>query len=164
MATRFILSPYSGKGVGTAYPEQAEDAQGNRVLAFDAATDETWEWTDLVAPQGWTGTITAVINYKMASATSGAVRFEVLVQAVTPGDAVDLDAGTSFDSTNSNGDTVPGTAGYLDSFSVTLTNNDSSAAGDVLRIRVNRDANGTTGTDDATGDCHVMSIEIRDAA
>lgn len=132
-------------------------------LAYDAATDETAYWT-FIAPQGLTGTMTAVITYMMASATSGTVGFQVQVEAVTSGDATDLDATTSFDTVNNSASTtVPGTAGYIGQISITLTNQDSIAAADYVRISINRDADGSAITDSATGDCYVLAVEIRDA-
>lgn len=162
MATRFSFSPLSAE-----FPTSNFGALTliNRrpALAFDAATDETAYWT-FVAPQGLTGTITVVVHYIMASATTGSVRFQSQLEAVTPGDATDLDAGTSFDTANSAGGTVPGTAGYEQSISITMTNADSIAAGDLVRLSLNRDADGTSGTDDAAGDCYVLAVELRDAA
>ena len=99
------------------------------------------------------------VKYKMASATTGSVRFEGFVMAVTDGDAQDVDA-DAFAATNSAGDTVPGTAGFLGEFTITLTNADSLAANDFVVIRLNRDADGTTGTDDATGDCEVVAATL----
>ena len=162
MATRAILSPLAAEFPASNFPELRK-VNDRPVLAFDAATDESAYWS-LVAPQGLTGTQVCVITYMMASATSGACRWQVAVEAVTDGDAVDLDATTSFDTANSGGATVPGTAGHIDQLSVTLTNNDSSAAADYYRIRINRDADGTSGTDDAAGDAYLLVAEWRDAA
>jgi len=134
-----------------------------RVLAFDASSDEAVYFSD-IAPQNISGTPTAIVTYMMASATTGAVRFQAAIEAVSDGDATDLDATTSFDTDNSAGATVPGTAGYIDQLSITLTNADSLAAGDYFRLRLNRDANGTSGTDDATGDCYVLGVELRDGS
>jgi hypothetical protein len=91
------------------------------------------------------------------------VDFEVAIEAVSDDDALDLDATTSFDTVNTiTAPTVPGTAGYIDVIACTLTNNDSSAAGDYMRVRLERDADDGT-NDTATGDCHVLGGEIRDA-
>ncbi len=66
---------------------------------------------------------------------------------------------TSFDSVNSTDNTtVPGTAGYIDQISITLTNNDSITAADYCRISLARDAS----SDDATGDMYVLAVELRD--
>lgn len=162
MATRFVFTPQSAEMPSSNFGVYS---LSNRrpVLLFDATTDEAVYWTG-IAPQGLTGTITVIITYTMASATSGACRWEALLEAITDGDTVDTDATTSFDSTNSAGATVPGTAGHIDQVSITMTNADSIAAGDYFRLQVNRDANGTTGTDDATGDAQILAVEFRDAA
>lgn len=161
MATRFDLSPLSAQFPTTNYPALLP-SNNRMVLAYDAGTQETAFW-EAVAPQGLTGTWTAVVSYRMASAITGGVAFDVAVEAVSSGDAVDLDATTSFDTVNAGNDSaVPGTAGYVKQISITLTNMDSVAAGDRLRISVARDV--ADGNDTATGDCYVIGIEIRDGA
>ncbi len=161
MATRFVGTPFSAEFPATNYPSLT---LSNRrpVLGFDTTTSETAYWT-FVAPQGWTGTVTAVISYAMASATSGGVAFDVALEAITSGDALDTDASTGFDTVNAGNDaTVPGTAGYMEQLSITLTNADSIAAGDLVRLSVARDV--ADAADTATGDCYVFAVEIRDAA
>jgi len=54
--------------------------------------------------------------------------------------------------------------GNTQDISVTLTNNDSIAVGDLCRLRLNRDADGSAITDSATGDAYVLGVELRDAA
>lgn len=160
MATRAVFTPLSAEFPASNF---AARTLVNRrpALAFDAATDETAYWT-FAAPQGLTGTITVVISYIMASATSGSVYFQAALEAVTDGDATDLDAGTSFDTANSGSGAVPGTAGYLDQISITMTNADSLSAADYARLSVNRDADNAGDT--ATGDCYVLAVELRDGA
>src|SRR6185436_20053948 len=146
------LNPGAAECKTTTFPApgRTSDASGARpYLAFDAATDEAAYWT-LRALQGLTGTMTLVIDYIMASATSNAVRWGASVEAVTDGDSTDLDAGESVDTENTTDVTVPGTAGFIDQASITLTNQDSVAAGDYVRIRVRRV--GSNGADTATGD------------
>lgn len=133
-----------------------------RVLWLDGGTQEG-RYFEGIAPQGLTGTLTMVIYYLMASATTGGIRLQASVEAVTPGDAFDLDAGNSFDTANGASDTtVPSTAGYMEAVSITLTTNDSMAAGDIIRIFVER----VTGhaDDNASGDLGIYKIEFRDAA
>ncbi len=161
MATRAVLLPEAAHYPATNFPALL---LSNRrpVLAFDASTSETAYWT-FVAPQGITGTLTAVISYAMASATTGGVAFDVALEAISSGDALDTDATTSFDSVNTGTDAaVPGTAGYMEQISITLTNADSVAAADLVRVSVARAV--ANGADTATGDCYVLSVEIRDAA
>lgn len=162
MATRADLRPFSAEIPTSNFPALMT-VNARPVLAFDASTAETCYWT-ITAPQGMTGTLTLVVTYMMASATTGKVDFAVAVEAVTSGDATDLDAATSFDSDNTiTAPTVPGTAGQLQQFSCTLTNADSAAVADYIRISLRRDAADAT-NDTATGDCYVLGAELRDAA
>lgn len=163
MTTRFVFGPLSAEFPASNFP-QLQLINQRPALSFDAATDETCYWTS-AAPQGLTGAITVVISYIMASATSGAVGFQAQIEAITDGDTTDLDATTSFDAVNNSASTtVPGTAGHIDQISITMTNADSLAAADYFRLSINRDADGSAITDDATGDCHLLSCEFRDAA
>jgi len=163
MATRFVGLPGSAEFPASNFP-QITQANQRPVLAYDAATDETAYWTD-IADQSLTGTLTLVVTYMMASATSGTVGLQAQIEAVSDGDSTDLDAGTSFDTVNNSASTtVPGTAGFIDQISITLTNKDSIAAGDYYRISVNRDADGSAITDSATGDLSLLAVELRDAA
>lgn len=162
MATRMIFTPMSAEFPSSNFP-QLTLVNRRPALAFDASTDETCQWT-AVAPVGLTGTLTAVVHYIMASATSGKIDFEGSIEAVTPGDAFDLDAGDSFDTANTiTAPTVPATAGYESSFTITLTNKDGIVAGDYFRFRLMRDADDAT-NDTATGDCYVLAVEFKDSA
>ncbi len=161
MATRFVGLPHAAEFPASNFPQITQINQ-RPALAFDAATDETAYWTD-VAPQGLTGTITVYIHYAMASATSGNVIWQGAVEAISDGDATDLDSATSFDTQNSSATTaVPGTSGYVDVVSITMTNADSLAAADLYRLAINRDAN--NGSDTASGDAYLLAVELRDAA
>lgn len=130
------------------------------VLWFDGGTtNEICYWTD-IAPQGSWSTVTAVLKCVANSATSGDVIFRVTVEAITPGDALDTDATTSFDATNaSSATTVPGTAGYLFEISITLTNKDGIAAGDYYRIGLERNSN--SASDTVTTDVGIYACELR---
>lgn len=161
MTTRFVGGPLAAEFPSSNFP--ALGLSNRRpVLAYDASTSETAYWT-FVAPQGLTGALTAVLTYAMASATSGGVAFDVAVEAITDGDAVDTDAATSFDTVNTGTvASVPGTAGHIDQVSVTLTNADGMAAGDLVRLSVARAT--ANGSDTATGDAYLLAVELRDAA
>lgn len=132
------------------------------VLAFDASTAES-VYFDGIAPIGLTTPLTLIVKAVMASATSGGVSWDAFVEAVTAGDATDLDSAESFDAANNaNTAAVPGTAGYEFETSIPLTNNDGIAAGDRFRIKLTRKV--ADGADTATGDCYLTAVELRDAA
>lgn len=166
MATRFVataknMDPPASNAPGILRMEVS--GVPRLLAAFDATTDETGYW-QFSAPQGLSGTLTLLLRYAMASAASGAVRFGAQVEAITPGDSIDIDTTNSFDTANTNGQTVPGTAGYIAEISITLTNADSIQPGDECRLAIYRDADQTSGTDDAAGDAYLISAELRDAA
>lgn len=162
MATRETFTPFSAEFPASAFPE-LRMVNRRPVLAFDASADETVWWT-FVAPQGLTTPLTVVITYMMASAITNAVGWQAAIEAVSDGDTTDLDAVTSFDSQNSVSVSVPGTQGYIDQASITLTSNDAIAAGDYVRLAINRDANGSAVLDTATGDAYLLTVELRDSA
>lgn len=161
--TRYSFGPFSAELPSTNFP-QITKVNNRPELLFDAATDEQCFFS-FIAPQGITGTMTLVITFAMASATSGTVGIQAQIEAITAGDSTDTDATTSFDSVNNSASTtVPGTAGYIGQISITLTNQDSIAAGDYCRLSINRDADGSAITDSASGDMALLLAELQDAA
>ncbi len=140
--------------------------QNRPVLAFDAAAQESSRSPAFQMPAAYTGsgTLKVDIHYAMASATSGTVNFEVSVEAITPGDAVDLITTESFDSVNSGSATVPGTAKTLGLMTITLANKDSVAAGDYVRLKVDRDGDDAGSDDSASGDVYVLLVVVREEA
>lgn len=129
-------------------------------LAFDGATDEMVYWSFRM-PSDYASAPVLKVQYKCLSATTGTVRFEGRLAAVTPDvDTTDVDA-KALATTNSNGGTVPATtAGKLAEISITLTNADSLAANDFVIVMLRRDADGTTGTDDVTTDIEVVAASL----
>lgn len=123
---------------------------------FDASTEEWCCWQFRMPPDYASG-LTAVVQYTMASATSGGVAWDVRVAAVSDGDSQDVDA-KGFGSANVGTATVPGTAGYLDEVPVSLTNDDSVTAGDFVVIRVARAV--ANAADTATGDAELITVGL----
>lgn len=135
------------------------DGQSRAYLAI--ANAETFDTPSFIAPTPLTTPLTVLVTYRMTSATANAIKLRAALEAVSDGDSLDTDASSSFDSNNdSSADvTVPGTAGFIDQASITLTNNDSVAAGDICRLRLTRIT--PTGTE-ASGDLEVLAVELRD--
>ena len=76
------LLPDSAKFDGAGnFPQRMEQGTAPKrvVLAFDAATDEAAYWK-FIARQGLTGTMKIIIQYWMASATTGTIAFEVSIE------------------------------------------------------------------------------------
>ena len=121
--------------------------EGHWKLLADTTTHEYAGWQRRI-PASYSSGLISKIQYTMASATSGTIELEIDMMCTSDGDSADINT-LSFDTVNSSGGvTVPGTAGHLDEISITLTNNDSVAAGDLCFIKVgtrhrwNRHGNG----------------------
>ena len=156
--TRFALTPESAHFPSTNFPALST-VNARPVLAFDTTTAETCYWT-VVAPQGLAGALSAIIHVFGNAAGTNTVIFGVSVEAVTPGDTdFLLQSATSFGTVNTSGAVaMPATQGHQTSVSVTLTNADSIAAGDYVRISLARDI-----SDTFAADAYVTLVEIREA-
>ena len=157
--TRFALTPESAHFPATNFPALSA-VNARPVLAFDTTTAETCYWT-VVAPQGLTGALSVIIHFFGNAAGTAGVAFDVAVEAITPSDAVDLDSATSFDTVNGGNAATIATQGYQTSLSITLTNADSVAAGDYVRISLARDV--ADAGDNFAADAYVTLVEIREA-
>lgn len=109
-------------------------------------------------PDNYSSSPVLVLQYSMVSATSGSVVCGGRFAAITSGDAQDVDT-KAFATEDTASNAVPATAGYLKEFSITMSDNDSLAAGDFLRIGVYR--LGADGSDTATGDMELRSVSLQ---
>lgn len=146
-------------------PAQQNIATYNRpCLDFDDTTVETMQSFAFQMPAEYTGsgTLKLDVHFITKTATSGGIAFRAYVEAVTPGvDTLDMDAADSYDAANQGNATARSTAGYPIVVTITLTNKDSVAAGDLVRIKLDRYA--TDGTNDtATGDARVTHAVLRE--
>lgn len=163
--TGSIILPVQGAKIAGSYvvftPPTADactagaeinSSDGNWRLLFDATTDEcaTWQFR---MPADYASDPILKIGYSMVSATADDVEFEAAIMCVSDGDSADVGT-ASFSNVAVGTATVPGTAGYPDEISITLTD-DSCAAGDLVFVVLSTDANDAT-NDDATGDREVF--------
>jgi hypothetical protein len=95
--------------------------------------------------------------YKATSATEGTAAFNAKIKAISDGDEADADADEFAAEQSAGTAVVPGTAGYMDVISVTLTNADSVAANDWVVLAVFRDVS----EDTVTGDLEVPMVVLR---
>lgn len=155
-----IFGPLSNEPPSSAFAT-IDLRNGHPVLDFDAATDESAVFTGILPRRYGGGGLTVYLHWTATSATSGATRWEVAFEAIS---GLDIDA-DSFAATQSAGGTANGTSGIETVTTVAFTDGaqmDSVAAGGAFRLKVTRDANGTTGTDDMTGDAELLAVEIKE--
>lgn len=138
--------------------------QDRPCLYFDPSTEYVAISVTVKLPAAYTGsgTLKADLGYFMESGTSGNVVWGVQVEAITDGDSLDLNSASSFDTTNNVTSAIPGTAGDPKNATVTLSNKDSVAAGDWVRLKVARKA--ADGSDTATGFAYLFSVRLREEA
>lgn len=129
-------------------------------LAYDATTDEAAFWK-FIADNYGSGNLTLTLLWYADSATSGNVVWEAQIAAITPDtDSQDIET-DGLATLNFVQDTHLGTTGQrVHTCAITISNLDSIAAGDLVHIRIARDANGTSATDDMTGDAILVAAEV----
>lgn len=130
------------------------------VLDFDPSTDESAIFEGVLPRNYAGGGLTVTLKWAATSATSGTCRWAVQFEK---GDT-DIDS-DSFATANTAGGTASGTSGIETSTLITFTDGagiDSLAVGDRFRMKVFRDADGTSGTDDMTGDAELLTVEIKE--
>lgn len=146
------FSPDCFLPTATTGPAQKNDATTLRpFLAYDDTTAES-----AVSKSFFLGAYTGTLKLRVAiateSATSGNAGFTAAVEAITSGDSIDLSTTDSFDSTNAGSTSVPGTAKYPKVIDITVSNVDSVAELDSVRIKLARDP---AISGDCTGDVRV---------
>lgn len=152
MATGTIILPVNSPAPGFTCGHD-----GNKLL-FDADADEYAVFENIRVPANFASALVLKFLYSMASNQSGTLKtdWEIYVMAVSDGDAEDYDA-SGYDSANGVIDTMAEneSAGHPNSVSVALSNADSMAVGDFLRIKILRDA------DDGANDTATTDAELR---
>ncbi len=169
---KFVLEADAGGGaseINIQLDPQSAKLPGDTSIGIDAG-EFNWRllcddtvveyatWQGVLDDDYDSSTLVVDVFYSMSSATSGDVVATGVIMALTPGDSQDVNA-RSYDVINSTTDTVPGTAGFLAKLSITMTNDDSIAAGDYFRIALGRD--GGNGSDNASGDMEIIGLILR---
>ena len=134
------------------------------VLDFDGSTDEEAVFSSILPLNYAGGGLTVTTYWAFTSATSGSLRVQADIERIDTS-SLDIDADSFTGSFQSAGGTAPGTSGQIIAVTITFTSGaqmDSLAAGENFRLKVRRDADGTSGTDDITTDAELLAIEIKE--
>lgn len=136
---------------------------GYAVLDFDDTTDESAIFLGVMPRNYAGGGVTVTVGWMATSATTGTISLDVSFMSITD-DADDLDT-KAFAAANNANPTTASASGEVDYATITFTDGadmDSIAAGEAFLIKVTRDANGTTSTDNMTGDMELVFVEIKE--
>ena len=163
----------SGNTLAVFFPQNGEPPSANYatldvrngvfVLDFDDTTDESMQFAGFMPRHYAGGGITVTIGWMATSATTGTISLDVGFKSVTD-DADDLDS-KAFATVNNANPTTASATGEVDYIAITFTDGadmDSVAAGEYFRMIVTRDADGTTSTDNLSGDMELVFIEIKE--
>lgn len=153
------FSPQANQPPSSAYATP-DTRNGILVLDFDAATDESAVFVGVLPRHYAGGGLTVTGHVMHSSATSGTSRWQGQIERMNTDEDAD-----SFATAQSAACTASGTSGIISTFALTFSagaNMDSLAAGEPFRLKITRDADGTSGTDDATGDAELTAIEVRE--
>ena len=134
------------------------------VLDFDAATDESAVFGGVLPNNYAGGGLTVTLVWMATSATTGGVSWDVSIERHQD-DAFDIDADGFAAANNSGSATTASASGEQQYTDVTFTDGadmDSLAAGESFRIKITRDADGTTATDDMTGDAELLRVVMKE--
>ena len=144
----------------TAYATR--DTRNNTpVLDFDATTDESAMWLDILPVRYAGGGITVEIVFAATSAISGDVVWCAQIERIGS-EIQDLDA-DGFASAKTVTVTTSGTSGYTKKASLSFANGaemDSVAAGEAFRVKIYRDADNAADT--ATGDAELIAVHVKE--
>lgn len=122
---------------------------------FDDTSTQAVTWSTILNPYNG-GALNADVIYT-SSITAGTINWGIFVECKTPSTVgFDYDS-ESFDVINSTSVTVGGTANMAMKATSVLTNNDSCASGNILRIKLQRSAGDT---DTALGKARMRFIRI----
>jgi len=133
------------------------------LLDFDDTTDESIFFLCHMPDNYAGGGLTITIEWMATSATTGTVSLDISLMSITD-DADDVDT-KAFAAANNINPTTASATGEVDYAPVTFTDGadmDSVAAGEDFFLKFTRDANGTTSTDDMTGDLELVKITIKE--
>ena len=158
------LDPEAAAFLGSTFPQLVKNLGTNFPvfgLAFDAATDEAAFW--MVHPYDYvSGSITIDLEWYADTATSGVVRWEAALAAITPDtDTQDVET-KAFATAVTVDDTHLGTTGqrlHRASITITTANQDSLAARDDLWVRIRRI--GSNAADTMAGDAILVAAILQ---
>lgn len=125
------------------------------VLDFDASTDET-AYNSVMLPTPWTGSLYADI-YWFATATTNETQWGV--QVVCAGSSEPSDP--SFNTVSTVSTTVDGTTTDVTKSTVTVATTTGCSAGEIMHVKLYRDADAGGGVDDMTGDARLLRVVLR---
>lgn len=157
--TYAVFTPFNNQPPNSSFAT-ADTRNSILVLDFDDSSDESAVFVG-VMPEGavLTSGLKVRVHWMASTATTGTCRWGAQIERMN----TDLNS-DSFDTAATAGSTTNGTSGIITVTEITVTNIDGLQEGEPFRLKVYRDADGTSGTDNMTGDAELVVVEVRSAA
>lgn len=133
-------------------------------LDFDGSADEEAVFSGYLPANYGGGGLTISTFWSFTSATSGSLRVQADIERIDLL-SLDLDADSFSGTFQSAGGTAPGTSGQVIKVDVPFTSGaqmDSVVANENFRLKIRRDADGTSGTDDITTDAELIAVVVKE--
>lgn len=130
-------------------------------LDFDGATDEEAVFSGVLPEHYAGGGLTVILKVAFSSAISGDSRWQADIERGT----TDIDSDSFTGSFQSAGGTANATSGITTDVSIAFTSGaqmDFLAAGERFRLKIRRDADGTSGVDDIVTDAELFAVHIKE--
>lgn len=158
LLSRFTAAANSPPASNGATPDVRN---GLLVLDFDPGTDESAVFVDTLPPNYSGGGLTIKTSWMASTATSGPARWQTAIERHQRGtDDQDADSFASAQSAGTAATSPSGTEMQTTTTHTSGANMDNLAAGERFRLKVTRDADGTSGTDDMAGDAELVMVEV----
>lgn len=158
-----VFTPLSNEPPASAFAT-LDTRNSVPVLDFDDTTDESAVFGGVLPNNYAGGGLTVTLVWMATSATSGGVSWDVSIEA-HPDDTFDIDSDGFAAANNSGSATTASATGEQQYTDITFTDGadmDSLAAGQSFRLKVTRDADGTTATDDLSGDAELLRVIVKE--
>ena len=160
--TLVVFTPLSNEPPSTIYAT-LDTRNGHPVLDFDGAADEEAVFTAMLPRSYIGGGLTVYLHVAFTSATSGSAYWQAAIERIDDA-SLDIDA-DSFASFVGAAGNPNATSGKTTLVTLTFSSGaamDSLAAGEMFRLKVRRDADGSAGTDDVTTDAELVLVEVKE--
>lgn len=131
------------------------------VLDFDDSSDESAVFKGYMPANYDGGGVGVVVMWMATSVTSGTISLDAQFMSLTD-DADDVDT-KSFAAANNANPTTASATGEIDYVTISFSNGadmDSVAADETFLLKITRDGDGTTSTDNLSGDMELWAVAM----
>jgi hypothetical protein len=160
--TLIIFTPLSNEPPATIYAT-LDLRNYHPVLDFDGAADEEAVFTGILPRHYAGGGLTVYLKVMFTTATSGNAYWQACFERIDDASLdTDADSFANFKGAAGNPNAASGKTTLVTIAFTSGAEMDSLASGEMFRLKIRRDADGSAGTDDVTTDGELLGVEIKE--